>query len=73
MCGLKPPRATPEISGANIAVTQTARRAARRSLPRDKEDLPLTTRALVIEGDHALRSSLSPFFQNTGLDLYGAA
>ncbi len=30
-------------------------------------------RALVIEGDHALRSSLSPFFKNSELDLYGAA
>ena len=35
--------------------------------------MPLSSRALVIEGDQALRSSLSPFFQKSGLDLYGAA
>lgn len=34
--------------------------------------MPLPTRALVIEGDQALRSSLSPFFQKSGLDIYGA-
>ena len=33
-------------------------------------DLP--TRALVIEGEQRLRLSLSPYFQKTGLDLYGA-
>jgi DNA-binding response OmpR family regulator len=33
----------------------------------------LTTRALVIEGDQALRSLLAPFFQKSDLDLYGAA
>ena len=35
--------------------------------------MPLPTRALVIEGEQALRNSLSPFFQKSGLDLYGAA
>ena len=35
--------------------------------------MPLPSRALVIEGEQALRSSLSPFFQKSGLDLYGAA
>ena len=33
----------------------------------------MPTRALVIEGEQALRLSLSPFFQKSGLDLYGAA
>jgi len=35
--------------------------------------MTLPTRALVIEGDQALRSSLSPFFQKSSLDIYGAA
>src|SRR5690242_16282038 len=29
-------------------------------------------RALIIEGEQGLRLSLSPFFQKSGLDLYGA-
>ncbi len=33
----------------------------------------MPNRALVIEGDQALRNSLSPFFQKSDLDLYGAA
>jgi two-component system OmpR family response regulator len=33
----------------------------------------MSTRALVIEPSQILRNSLSPFFQGSGLDLYGAA
>lgn len=65
--------ATPEIFGAPFArdATRKARKAANAPIGLERI-MPLSKRALVIEGEQALRSSLSPLFQNSGLDLYGA-